>query len=206
MRRPAFSLALLISLATACPVRGGVCVPADAVLSTVTILPPAAGCQYVFNPDGSLSGITATVELLDAGGAPIPGALILTSFAGVAGTMKKCPNLPDASAMTDAAGIATVTVGKACGCGTFTLSLVSVCPGDLTTLVVLGVFGPFDGTSPDLNGSCDVFGSNPVNVIDLGIWAGCLTVYDMCCDFDCNGAVNVLDLGIWASGLTASCF
>jgi hypothetical protein len=180
-------------------------VAAAPALSTVAILPPPV-CQYLFNPDGSLSGISADVTLLDVDGAPIPAATIVATLTPVAGTITGCLNPPEASAVTDADGEATVTLGRACGCGTFNLNLASFCPNDVTTVRFLGAFGPFPGTSPDLNGSCDVPGPNPVDVVDLGIWAGCLGAPALCCDYTCDGAVDVLDLAIWASGLLASCF
>jgi hypothetical protein len=190
---------------TARPVLAGGCVAADPVLSTVAILPPPAGCQYLFNPNGSLAGITAVVELADDAGAPIAGQSVVASFVAVPGSgMKSCPNHTEGSAMTNALGVAMVTFDTACGCGPFNLAIISFC--DVSTIVLHGTFGPFDGTSPDLNGSCNVPGPNPVNVVDLGIWAGCLGAPALCCDYTCDGLVDILDLAIWASGLFTSCF
>jgi len=180
------------------------CVPADSSNTTITIAPMPRPCQYVFNPDGSADRVEASVVLRDSGGNPIPGALVAMELTDKTGTIDECLNSPSSIGMTNAAGEVQISVGEICGCGSFRVQFASVCPGDVTTLRAAGIRGPFDGTSPDLNGSCSS-DAQPVNVIDLGIFGGCLSSYSQCCDFNCSGDINVVDLGIWAGGLTTAC-
>jgi hypothetical protein len=64
----------------------------------------------------------------------------------------------------------------------------------------------FDFTSSDLDASCET-ATSATNVIDLGIWAGCLPPSPYCeaSDYNCDGTVNVSDLGGWAGGLGSPC-
>jgi hypothetical protein len=66
---------------------------------------------------------------------------------------------------------------------------------------------PFSFTSPDLSGTCGPGPDSDTNVIDLGIWAGCLGAAPPCraSDYDCSCTVGVLDLAIFASGLGTNC-
>ena len=61
---------------------------------------------------------------------------------------------------------------------------------------------PFDFTSTDLDGDC-----LDTDVVDLGLFAGCLPPGPYCrtSDYNCDGTVDVIDLGLWAGGLGLTC-
>ena len=61
-------------------------------------------------------------------------------------------------------------------------------------------------TSPDLDGSCQTFGSS-TTILDLGIWAGCYSPNAPCnqADYNCDCSVGVLDVAVYAGGLGRNC-
>lgn len=203
-RLAATALGLLVTAVLAATSAEAQCVPADSSNTTITIVPMPRPCQYVFNPDGSADRIEASIVLRDGAGNPIDGALVAMELIDETGTINECLNSPSAIGMTNAAGEVQISLGEICGCGSFRVQFASVCPGDVTTLRAAGIRGPFDGTSPDLNGSCSSE-PVPVNVIDLGLFGGCLSSYSQCCDYNCSGDINVVDLGVWAGGLGTGC-
>jgi hypothetical protein len=180
------------------------CAPADPAQSEIEIGPSTVDCHYVFYPDGSRDRIRASVTLRDDAGNPISGAVVEMRVADRTGTLDVCEGFQIVTGVTNAEGHVALSVGELCGCGTFGVGLAAFCPQDPVTVRPLGHFGPFQATSPDLNGSCN-HQERPVNVVDLGIFGVCLGEPSRCCDFNCDDLVTILDLGIWAGALLTSC-
>jgi hypothetical protein len=203
MRTP-FLLALLAPACLLIPCRGeaGVCDPTRSV-GRVSAAP--VGCQFRFHQAGALDAMTLAVTLRDAFDTPVPCSTWVDivdaspAFCVVDPTQLSTNTLTG-TGWTTPQGEALYVFDRLGGRGTLTLQLSAAgcChqPG-FGAVFVLEETVQF--TSPDLNGSCDPV----VDVLDLGLWASCLSPSPYCrtSDFNCDSEVGVLDLALWASGL-----
>lgn len=175
--------ALIAGVAGACP--------ADPAMSTAALVSaPARPCHWLFQLDGAKDVLTLSVTMKNAGGIPLPFCTFRANVIPIDGTAFACD--PVVNGATGAAGVGVVSFAKLGGCGRFGIQIE-------TDGVIVESIGPFSMTSSDLNGS------GATNVVDLGLFAGCLAVPCLCADYNCDGFVNIIDLGIWAGGLGIGC-
>jgi hypothetical protein len=140
--------------------------------------------------------MTMCVTLRDVFDVPVPNCTtsVTLNNTGIA-LCSCCPN-PQIVA-TDANGVAVFEFKKLGGRGSGDACITAHCQGD----IAIGC-KPFDFTSTDLDGDC-----LDTDVIDLGLWAGCLPPAPYCreSDYNCDGTVDVIDLGLFAGGLAVTC-
>jgi hypothetical protein len=162
---------------------------------------PSSPCQFRFRADGGLDQLTLTVTLRDGFDLPSPGCSTTV-------TLKEGPNTTAFCACCDLQqsdisgpdGEMQFVFAALGGRGELRLTLTTHCSGNINWFEADIPF-----TSPDLNGSCEP--DNSTNVLDLGIWAGCLPPGPYCLpsDMNCSAQIDIPDLGIFAGGLTVGC-
>jgi hypothetical protein len=185
--------ALTLVVCTGTAVQAGIPDPAR---SGCALAGQVASCQYRFRHDGSLDALTLCVTLRDIFDVPVPNCSTTASLnnTGVA-LCNCCPN-PQVGA-TDSTGVVYFIWEKLGGRGSGEVCVTARCVGNIAICCESFLF-----TSTDLDGDCA-----DTDVIDLGLWAGCLPPGPYCreSDYNCDLTVNVIDLGLWAGGLGIDC-
>jgi len=193
MRKYLFS-ALTLLLCTSAAVEAGI---PDPTRSGCELKGQAVGCQYRFRLDGSLDCMTLCVTLRDVFDVPVPDCTTSASLNDTDnGSLCTCCTDPQIQA-TDAGGVAVFVFKKLGGRGSGEVCVTAHCVGDIAICCQ-----PFDFTSTDLDGDC-----LDTDVVDLGLWAGCLPPSPYCreSDYNCDLTVDVVDLGLFAGGLNVDC-
>ena len=171
----------------------------DPSRSACSVSAPPTGCQYRFNASGGLDTLTLTVTLRDAFDAPVANCSTTVTLDNA--SLVVCNCCPDQlTGSTNANGIVTFNINQLGGRGSVDVNVTANCTGNIAICS-----NTINFTSPDLNASCEAGSST--NVIDLGVFAGCLPPSPYCVesDYSCDGTVNVVDLGLFASGLNSGC-
>jgi hypothetical protein len=204
--RPTRALSLLLLSSSGSALAGvpGPCgIDPPISFSGVEVLGQGAPCQFRFHPSGGYDQLLVLVTLRWCAD-PLAHCLATVAIEPSSGTGAFCSCCPTTQQhVTDEAGVlSALFTGRIGGRGRLDVSVTAHCVGD-----VLVSTQTFDFTSPDLDGSCQASPQSATNIIDLGIWAGCLPPEPYCrtSDFDCSGAVGVIDLGLWAGGLGQGC-
>lgn len=157
----------------------------------------AVGCQYRFRHDGGLDCLSVCVTLRDIFDVPVPNCTtsVTLNDTGNGSLCSCCPN--PLILATDANGVAVFEFKKLGGRGSAEACITALCQGAIAIACQ-----SFDYTSTDMSGDCLA-----TDVIDLGLWAGCLPPAPYCreSDYNCDGTVDVIDLGLFAGGLTVTC-
>lgn len=174
----------------------------DPVASTIALSAPTFPCHYWFRTDGGLDDLTVTVTVVDFFGAVVPGCAVTVTLVPMGpATPAFCvcaPCNPQVAVTAPITGVAVVTFSKIGGRGLLGIS-VEACG------VVLGG-AAISFTSPDLNGSCEALPLSATGIVDLGIWASALAVYNLYSDYNCSDLpITIADLGVWAGGLGLGC-
>lgn len=212
------SLVLAMLVVLCCSMTAMAAVP-DPARSGCQIKGQELSCQFRFRADGGLDKLTVAITLRDAFDTPVPSCSVNAGWSnlqikpGEAGAaMCSCcpaataPNaVPNKGAVTNAAGVAQIIFAQIGGRGIVDICVTAHCVGNIE----ICCFSDIHFTSPDLNGSCDLQppAAASTNVVDLGIWAGCLPPAPYCesSDYNCDNTVNVVDLGVFAGGLVLGC-
>jgi len=161
-----------------------------------------APCQYRFRGDGSLDQLIVYITARDCFDVPVPVCSTSATITPTSGTLALCTCAPNPQwVLTGVDGTGTFVFDHIGGRGTADLCITAHCVGDIAIFCE-----EFDFTSPDLDASCET-AAPATNILDLGVWAGCLPPNPYCqaADFDCDGTVNVVDVGFWAGGLGVPC-
>ena len=197
--RKSLVLATLLVLCCSAASLAGVPDPARSGCELKGLVVP---CQYRFRCDGGLDCMTLCVTLRDAFDAPVDSCS--TSAAIVTSDAICSPCGLTKGGTTDAAGVILFEWCRIGGRGSAEIRVTAHCVGEIEICT-----NAFDYTSPDLDASCDPCPGPPftANILDLGLWSGCLPPGPYCqaSDYNCDGTVNILDLGVFAGGLTVCC-
>ena len=147
--------------------------------------------------DGGLDCMSVCVTLRDIFDVPVPNCTtsVTLNDTGNGSLCSCCPN--PLILATDANGVAVFEFKKLGGRGTAEACITALCQGAIAIACQ-----SFDYASTDMNGDCV-----GTDVIDLGLWAGCLPPAAYCreSDYNCDLTVDVIDLGLFAGGLTVTC-
>jgi len=177
---------------------------------------PTVGCHYRFRADGGLDVLTLYVTLRTELDVPAPDceSSVTVSLVGpppsggdcghaasVGSALCSCCPL-SRSAVSAVDGTFAVTFARLGGRGTAQVCVTALCLGTNEEICC----EEFAFTSPDLDGTCQTFGSS-TSIIDFGIWAGCYSPNPPCnaADYNCDCQVGVLDVAIYAGGLGLNC-
>lgn len=155
-------------------------------------------CHYRFRADGGLDRLTVVVTVRDAFDIPVPDCSTSVTLQPTAETLDFCSCCPSTRGVrTDIDGVMSLVFDQLGGRGGLDVNVTCHCIGHIGIGQI-----PIEFTSPDLAANCA-----PVNVVSMGIWAGCLPPAPYCetSDYDCDGTVGVLDLALWASALGVGC-
>jgi hypothetical protein len=207
------SLVLATLLVLCCSLSAFAGVP-DPARSGCELKGQGSSCQFRFNATGGLDCMTVCVTLRDAfdtpvgacstsagislvGAKPGGGACAYAAEAGAA--LCSCDGLVRGG-VTNGAGVIQFVWKCLGGRGIAQVCITAHCVGTIE----IGC-KEFHFSSPDLDASCQA--TNSTGIIDLGIWAGCLTPAPPCesSDYDCSCGVGIIDLGVFASGLQQGC-
>jgi hypothetical protein len=168
----------------------------DAARSGCALEGQSLPCQFVFRHDGSLDTLTLCVTLRDVFDVGVPVCSTSATLNSTGLTFCSCCPNPQVGA-TDSTGVVYFVWEKLGGRGSAEVCVTAHCVGDIAICCQ-----SFNFTSTDLAGDCTV-----TDVVDLGPWAGCLHPSPYCqeSDYNCDGTVDVIDLGLFAGGLTVDC-
>jgi hypothetical protein len=193
LMRAIFLTALALVVCTDTVVQAGV---PDPERSGCALEGQAVSCQFRFRLDGSLDALTLCVTLRDIFDVPIANCSMSATLNNPVTLCTNCCTNPQMG-QTNWAGVVYFVWNKLGGRGSAQVCVTSHCVGDIGICCQ-----SFDFTSTDLDHDC-----LDTDVIDLGIWAGCLPPGPYCeaSDYNCDGTINVIDLGLWAGGLGVNC-
>jgi hypothetical protein len=198
--RTPISIAALVLISSSSLLAGIPCIPSDRW--GVGVTGNGASCQYRFRADGSLDKLIVNITARDCFDLPVAQCSTSATITATPGTRALCTCAPNPQwVVTDDLGVGKFEFGHIGGRGTAAVCITAHCVGH----IAIGC-DEFDFTSSDLAATCET-NASATNVVDLGIWAGCLPPFPYCqaSDYNCDGTVNVVDLALWAGGLGIFC-